>query len=97
VAERLPDPAVQKRIGGDLALIGHSAYRLTDLARDLVQTAKAQEAQTFYRLRSIPGVGKLLALGLLYAIHAIRRFPRVQACVSSCRLVKWAQESAGKR
>jgi hypothetical protein len=32
-----------------------------------------------------------------YAIHDIERFPRVQACASYCRLVKWAKEAAGKR
>jgi hypothetical protein len=34
---------------------------------------------------------------LLYEIHDIDRFPRVQDCVSYCRLVKCAKESAGKR
>jgi transposase len=48
-------------------------------------------------LRSIPGVGKLLALVLLYAMQAIRRCPRGQEVVAYWRLVKWAQESAGKR
>jgi transposase len=34
---------------------------------------------------------------LLYAIHAITRFPRGQDCLSYCRLVTGTQESAGKR
>jgi transposase len=34
---------------------------------------------------------------LLYEIHEINRFPRVQDFVSSCRLVTCAKESAGKR
>jgi transposase len=97
VAERFSDPAVQKSMEVDLALIGHYDCLLTDLELDLVKTATAHDAQTFYRLRSIPGVGKILALVLLYEIHDIRRFPRVQAFVSYCRLVKCAKESAGKR
>jgi transposase len=97
VAERFPDLAVQKSIEVDLALIGHYDRLLTNLELDLVQTAKAHDAQTFYRLRSIPGVGKILALVLLYEIHDIHRFPRVQEFVSYCRLVKCAKESAGKR
>jgi transposase len=97
VAERFPDPAVQKSIEVDLALIDSYDCLLTNLELDLVQTAKAHDAQTFYRLRSIPGVGKILALVLLYEIHDIHRFPRVQEFVSSCRLVKCAKESAGKR
>jgi transposase len=97
VADRFPDPAVQKSIAVDLTLIGHYDRLLTDLELALVQTAKAHDAQTFYRLRSSPGVGKILALVLLYEIHDIRRFPRVQEFVSYCRLVKCAKESAGKR
>src|SRR5262245_35917146 len=34
---------------------------------------------------------------MLYEIHDIQRFPRVQDFVSYCRLVKCAKESAGKR
>jgi len=45
----------------------------------------------------VPGIGKILSLVLLYEIHAIDRFPRVQDFVSYCRLVKCAKESAGKR
>jgi transposase len=97
VAERFPDPAVQKSSAVDLALIDTYDHLLTELEPDLVQTATAHDAQTFYRLCSIPGVGKILALVRLYEIHDIRRFPRVQAFVSSCRLVKCAKESAGKR
>jgi transposase len=97
VAERFPEPAVQKSIEVDLTLINTYDRLLTGLELDLVQTAKAHDAQTFYRLRSIPGVGKILALVLLYEIHDIHRFPRVQEFVSSCRLVKCAKESAGKR
>jgi transposase len=97
VAERLPDPAVQTSLEGDRALMGHDADLRTDLALALVQTAKAPEAQPFYRLRSLPGVGTILALVRLDDIHDLRRCPRVQECVSSCRLVQCAQESAGQR
>ena len=97
VAERFPDPAVQQSIEVDLALLNSYDRLLTELELSLVNTAKAHNAQIFYRLRSIPGVGKILALVLLYEIHAIHRFPRVQEFVSYCRLVKCAKESAGKR
>jgi transposase len=97
VAERFPESAVQKSLDVDLTRIDAYDRLLTDLELDLVRTAKEHDAQTFYRLRSIPGVGKILALVLLYEIHAIQRFPRVQEFVSYCRLVTCAKESAGKR
>jgi transposase len=78
-------------------LIEHYDHLLSDLKLSIVQLAKHHDANAFYRLRSIPGVGKILALVLLYEIHDIYRFPRVQAFVSYCRLVKCAKASAGKR
>jgi transposase len=53
--------------------------------------------QTFARRQSVPGIGEILALVLLYESHDIRRFPRVQDFVSYCRLVKCAKESSGKK
>jgi transposase len=97
VAERVPESAVQKRIDLDLPLIDAYDRVLTDLELELVRMAQEQDAQTFSRLRSIPGGGTILALVLLYEIHDLHRFPRVQAFVSSCRLVTGAKESAGKR
>jgi transposase len=97
VAERLADPAVQKSIEVDLALITYYDQLLTDLELSIVKSAKQHDANTFYRLRSVPGVGKILALVLLYEIHDIHRFPRGQDFVSYARLVKCAKESAGKR
>jgi transposase len=59
IAERFADPAVQKSIAVDLALITSDDQLLTDLERTIVQSAKQHDANTFYRLRSIPGVGKI--------------------------------------
>jgi transposase len=97
VAERFPDPAVQKSIEVDLALIGHYNALLGDLELAIVTTAKQHEATTLYLLQTVPGIGKILSLVLLYEMHDIARFPRVQDFVSYCRLVKCAKESAGKR
>src|SRR5262245_33618930 len=97
VAERFPDPAVQKSIEVDLALIGHYDALLRDLELAIVTTAKPQDANTLYWLQTVPGIGKILSLVLLYEMHDIARFPRVQDVVSYGRLVKCAKESAGKR
>jgi transposase len=97
VAERFPDPAVQKSIEVDLALIGHYDALLRDLELAIVTTAKQHDANTLYLLQTVPGIGKILSLVLLYEMHDIARFPRMQDFVSDCRLVKCARESAGKR
>ena len=97
VAERFPAPAVQKRIAVDLALIGHDDHLLRDVELSVLKTAKRHNANTLYLLRTVPGIGEILSLVLLYDIHHIARFPRVHEFVSYCRLVTCAKEAAGKR
>ena len=97
VAEHFPDPSVRKSIEINLDLVDYYDDLLRDLELTLVRTAKTHDSQTLYRLRSIPGVGKILSLVMLYEIHDVKRFPRVQDFLSYSRLVKCAKESAGKK
>ena len=97
VAERFADPAVQKTIEVDLALITYYDQLLGDLELSIIKAAKHQDANTLYLLQTVPGIGKILSLVLLYEIHRIDRFPRVQDFASYCRLVKCSKESGGKR
>ena len=97
VAERFVDTAVQKSIEVDLALIDHYDKLLSDIELYIVNTAKQHDVNAFYRLRSVPGIGQILALVILYEVQDIGRFPRVQDFVSYCRLVKCTKESAGKK
>jgi transposase len=97
IAERCPEPAVQKSIAGDLALIGPYDHLLHDVAFSIVQTATQPAPQTLFRLPSVPGIGNILRLVLGYELQTIARLPRGQNVVSYCRLVKCAQASAGKR
>jgi transposase len=97
IVEHFPDPSVSKSIEVDLQLLDFYDQLLNDLELYIVKKAKVDDAYSWYRLRSIPGVGKILGLILLYEIHDIKRFPRVQDFVSYCRLVKCPRESAGKK
>jgi len=97
VAERFDDAAVQKTIEVDLALITYDDELLKDLELYILKTAKHHDANTLSLLQTIPGVGKILSLVLLYEIHQIDRFPSVQDFASYCRLVKCSKESGGKR
>jgi len=97
VAEQFGDRAVRQSIAVDLAMLERYDEVLRDLERDLVRQAKQHDPQAFALLRSIPGVGKVLALTILYEVHDIERFDRVQEFASYARLVKCAKESAGKQ
>jgi transposase len=97
VAQRFPEPAVQTSIEVDLALVDHDDSLRRDVELCLLKTAQQPDSHTLSLLRTIPGIGESLSVVLRYAIHDLQRFPRVQDFVSSCRLVKCARESAGKR
>jgi transposase len=97
VAERFPDLAVPKSMEVDLALLGYYDPLLRALEWPIVKAARQHDAHTLSLLQTVPGIGKILRLVLLYEIHDMQRFPRVQDFVSYCRLVKCAKASAGKR
>ncbi|MFQ5745540.1 MAG: IS110 family transposase [Acidobacteriota bacterium] len=97
VAEAFTEPDTRKSIQLDLDLVADYDAKIKDLELHLVRRAKQHQPDTFHRLRSIPGVGKVLALTILYEIHDIRRFPRVQDFVSYARLVRCEHSSAGKK
>jgi transposase len=96
IAERFTEPSVRRMIDIDLALIDRYDELLGDVELYLTRTAKVDDVHTFHRLRSVPGIGKILALVLLYEIHDIRRFATVGDFLSYARLVRCAHESAGK-
>jgi transposase len=97
VAGRFADPAVQKSMEVDLAFVSHYDTLLRDVELTLLKTAKQHYPNTLYLLQTGPGIGNILSLVLLYEIHPIERFPRVQEFASYCRLIKCAKESNGKR
>jgi transposase len=94
---RFTDPSVQRNVELDLALIDAYDAQISDLELYLTRTAKVDDAQAYARLRSLPGVGKVLGLVLLYEIHEIRRFPAAGQFLSYARLVRCVHESAGTK
>jgi transposase len=97
VAERFADPQVRKSVEVDLALVDRLEGLIGDLELFLVRPANVGDPQTYHRLQTIPGVGKILALIFLYEIHDIGRFAEEGDFLSYARLVRCAHESAGKR
>ena len=97
VEEHFPDPSVRKTIAVDVSLIDHYDQLLGEVERSLTRSAKVHDVQTFSRLQSVPGIGQILALVIVYEIQDIARFPRVQDFISYCRLVKCAKEANHKR
>ena len=97
VAHFAGEPMVQANAALDLSLLAHYDEILVELEARLVKQAKKEAPRGFHLLRSIPGIGKVLAMTIVYELHDVHRFERVQQFASYARLVKCAKESAGKR
>jgi len=97
LALRFANPSVRLSIQTNLNLIDAHDQQIKTLETYLERTVKIDDTQSFHRLKTVPGIGKILALTLLYEIHDIGRFPQVGNFQSYARLVKCAHESAGKK
>jgi len=96
IPQRFSEASVRKSIALDVALLDSLDELIGDVELYLQRTVKVDDADTFYRLRSIPGVGKILALVLLYEIHDIKRFAGEGEFLSYARLIRPLKTSAGK-
>jgi len=96
IAERFPNPSTQKSIQTDLDLLTVYDQKITELELFVTHHARQHNPNDHFLLKTIPGVGKVLALVILYEIHDISRFPTVQDFASYARLIKPRKESAGK-
>jgi transposase len=96
LAERFADPSTQLSVTADLNLIDAYDGQIADLERHLIKHAKVDDPVTFGLLRTVPGIGPILGLILLYEIDQVSRFPEVGNLLSYSRLVRCAHESAGK-
>jgi transposase len=96
VAERFEDPQARKSVQVDLEVIESLDLILKKLEWHIEKTARQHDYHTLYLLRSIPGVGPILAKVILYEVHDINRFHAVQNFASYARLIKPVKESDGK-
>jgi len=96
VPEIFDDPIVRTSVEADLELAGHYDGLIRSMERTVLEQAKVDDLSSLDLLQSIPGVGTILSLTLLYEIHDIARFKTVQDFVSYARLVKCQKKSAGK-
>jgi len=96
ILDRFAERGARLNVEADLQMIGHYDQLLRELENSLLRQAKLHDSQSCDRLQTIPGIGKILSLVLLYEIHSIERFPRVGDFLSYARLVTPKQTSDGK-
>ncbi len=69
---------------------------ILQMEQRIEQHARDFRHQDYRLLRTVPGIGKILALTILYETIDIKRFPSEKDFVSYCRLVYGTNQSGGK-
>jgi transposase len=80
----------------ELAIIASYDRVIMDMEQRIEQHARDYKQQDYRLLRTAPGIGKILALTILYETIDIKRFPSVKDFISYSRLATGTNESGGK-
>lgn len=91
------DESVKFMLRSDISVIDRLDETIVKLESHLIRHAKVDDPIRFHLLRTIPGVGPVLALVMLYEIHDVDRFAGMGQFVSYARLVACSHESDGKK
>ncbi len=95
--EHFEDEDVQMSVAANMVLLDSYDQSIAELELFVENRAKVHDASAYSLLRTVPGIGKILSLTILYEIHEISRFPTVGQFLSYGRLVAGQRESAGKK
>ncbi len=96
ILEQYSNPLHKLAASCDLDMIRAYDSQIEKLEREILRQAKMGHSCNLQVLLSTPGIGKILAMTMLYEIDTITRFPTVKDFTSYCRLVKGSVASAGK-
>ena len=81
----------------DLEMLDFYHKELKKIELQIKNHAVNHDPYSFILLKTVPGIGPILGLVILYEIQDISRFENVGKFISYSRLVKCAHESAGKK
>ena len=88
LAERFTEDAVRRSVELNLALINTHDRELDALERHIVKDRERTDPRALAVLRSVPGIGRILALIILYEnTHRSNAFPK---SVTSCPMRAWS-------
>jgi transposase len=96
VPGRFADPSVRLSMDVNVRLLDAYDELIGEVELYLTRTVKVEAPHAYYLLQTIPGVGKILGLVLLYEIHDSKRFASEGEFLSYARLVRPKKTLAGK-
>jgi len=96
VLEQYTDPLHALAVKCDMELIRSYDRRIEIIDQRLADLARRVHGRDYGLIKTVPGIGRILALTILFEVDRIDRFPTVKDFCSYSRLVKGSVASAGK-
>lgn len=96
ILEQYTRPLHKFAVSCDMDMIRAYDTQIEKLEAEIIRHAKKGLGRDYHLLFSVPGIGRVLAMTILFEIDTIERFPTVKDFLSYCRLVKGSVASAGK-
>ncbi len=94
--EKFSQPDLKMTIESDLNVVEAFDPIIAKLERQIIAQAQYHDRKAFELLQTVPGIGEMLALTILYEMHTVARFESPQLFSSYCRVVKCERTSCGK-
>jgi len=96
IRDSFDDPLDSFTVDAELFMIESYDRVIMQMEQRIEKYAKNFQLQDYRLLRTVPGIGKILALTILYETVDIKRFSSEKNFVSYSRLVAGTNESGGK-
>ena len=96
ILEQYTDPLHALAVKCDMELIRSYDRRIEIIDQRLADMARRVHGRDYALIKTVPGIGRILALTILFEVDRIDRFPTVKDFCSYSRLVKGSVASAGK-
>ena len=96
ILSQYTDPLHRLAVKCDMELIRSYDRRIEIIEQRLGDLARRVHGRDFSLIKTVPGIGRILALTILFEVDRIDRFPTVKDFCSYSRLVKGSVASAGK-
>lgn len=96
ILEKYANPLHRMAVECDMQLVRSYDGRIEQIDKELDRQARRTASRDYMLLKTVPGIGPVLAMTILFEIDTIERFNSVKDFISYGRLVKGSVASAGK-
>lgn len=90
------NPLHRMAVTCEMDLIRAYDIQIEKMEDEIIRQAKQHENRNYHLLLTVPGIGRVLGMTILFEIDTVERFETVKDFLSYARLVKGSVASAGK-